>query len=107
MYFLTAALIDISIISIIVKLKYTTKLTANLIIISACFIVLNSLSWILWENSINYEFAYESIATILYLCVVVSMLNWDGIEDGNYKLGDWIRPFRVNNMANSHNYKKL
>ena len=107
LYFLTAALIDIGIISIIVKLKYKTKLTENLVIISACFVVLNSVSWIMWENSVNYEFAYQSIATILYLYVIVSMLKRDGIEDGNYKLGDWLHPFRINNMANDHNYKKL
>ncbi|MCK5606573.1 hypothetical protein KAR91_32025 [Candidatus Pacearchaeota archaeon] len=107
LYFLTCALIDVSIISIIARLKYRTKLTANLIIISTCFIFLNSLSWVLWENSINYEFAYEPIAAILYLCVVVSMLNWDGVEDGNYKFSDWLRSLRVDHMANNHNYKKL
>jgi hypothetical protein len=106
-YFLTAALIDASIIFIISRLKYRTKLTENLIKIGFCFILVNTIGWLMWENSINYELAYEAISSFLYLCVIVSMLNWDGIEDGNYIPDDWIATFYADNMGGHSGYKKL
>ena len=105
-YFISAAAIDGLIITVISRLRYTTKLTERLMRVCMCFILLNGGAWIMWEFSINYEFIYETIAAFMYLYIVVSLLSWDGIEDGNHKLDNWAHPFRANNMAINKCYKK-
>jgi hypothetical protein len=75
--------------------------------IGLCFILMNTVGWLMWENRLNYELVYESIAAILYFCVIVSMLNWDGIEDGNYKVNGWLSSVSTNDMVSHSSYKKL
>lgn len=106
-YFISAAAIDGIIIIVISRLRYTTKLTENLMRVCLCFILLNGGAWVMWEFSINYEFAYETISAILYFCIIVSLLSWDGIEDGNYNLDNWNHPFRTNNLAINKCHKEL
>ena len=105
-YFISAAAIDGLIITVISRLRYTTKLTERLMRVCMCFILLNGGAWIMWEFSINYEFTYETIAAMMYFYIIVSLLSWDGIEDGNYKLDNWVHPFRANNLAINKCHKK-
>ena len=106
-YFLSAALIDLLIVETISRLKYTTKLTENLMRLCICFMILNAMAWVMWEYSINYEFAYESISAFLYFCVIVSLLNWDGVEDGNYEINRWGNWFRMRNYSRGYSRVKL
>jgi len=106
LYFFTAALIDISAMAIIINLKYTTRLTENLVHICMGFILLNTLGWINWEIGIIPE-AYVVGAAILYMCVIVSLLNWDGIEDGNYKINRWLNIFRLFDNSCAHHISGL
>lgn len=101
-YFFTAALIDATIIALIVKLRYTTKLTENLIFISLGFIALNGIGWLMWEFSL-FPQLYVFGAIILYLCAIVCLLNWDGVEDGNYKIDRWNNYLRVFNYSGYNN----
>jgi hypothetical protein len=106
-YFLTAALTDILIMGVIANLSTTTKLTMNLLNICFGFIVLNSAAWLMWELRLPYEMVYELFALVLYLCTVVSLLNWDGIENGNYRIDGWASNFRVFNIPRVFSRTKL
>ena len=95
-YFLTAALsVDALFIFVVVNFKEKSKLTMNLINISFGFIVLNGISWVMWNGEFPYYgIMYETGSMILYFCAIVSLLNWDGVEDGAYKMVSWTDIFR-------------
>lgn len=106
LYFLSATVNDLIIMIVIANLPYTTKLTDNLMKISFCFIIINFIGWIMWMSYLDLAL-YQYAASLLYISVIVALLNWDGIEDGNHTMDGWINSFRINNMASYYNYKKL
>lgn len=105
-YYLTAALNDLFIIFVITHLRYTTKLTERLAIISLAFTVVNALSWTLWFNGVAPH-ATAYIAVLLYLSTIVVLLTWDGKEDGNYRLSGWSEFLHVNNSEGIYACEKL
>lgn len=105
LYYLTAALNDLLIMFVISNLKYTTKLTENLMKISIGFILVNSMAWIIWMARINtYIDCYAAMA--LYFMAIISLLKRDGIEDGNYKMDWWVDNFRMYNIPRVFNHIK-
>lgn len=96
-YFLTAALsVDALFIFVVINFKEKSKMTMNLINISFCFIVLNGITWVMWNGEFPYYgIMYETGSMILYFCAIVSLLNWDGVEDGAYKMDSWTDMFRM------------
>jgi hypothetical protein len=104
-YYITAAANDFLIIQIITRLKYKTKLTERLSVISLMFIMLNAVYFTLYAKGV-YTLLPAYMAIVLYLSVIWALLTWDGEEGGNYRFNllDWFR--------NSHNrsvyaYQKL
>ncbi len=106
LYFLSSAINDLMIILVIANLKYITKLTENLMKISFCFIIVNSLGWIMWMAYLDL-FIYQYAAMLLYMWTIVVLLNWDGIEDGNYKMDRWTDCLRVHNYTGLHSNLNL
>jgi hypothetical protein len=100
LYFLSVLLIDLSIMEIILRLENTAKLTVKLLKICFCFILLNVWAWVMWEMGVSLFF-YEPGAAILYLYTIVSLLSWDGIENGNYNIG------RRDNILRLYNYSGI
>lgn len=105
-YFITAALMGVSIMVIIANLQYTTKLTENLMKISFCFIIVNFIGWLMWMTYIDL-LLYQYVSILLYITAIVSLLNWDGVEDGNYKVDWWINNFHWHNYSSNYNSIKL
>jgi hypothetical protein len=106
-YFLSAAITDLFIMWSIARWEIASRLANNLMGISFCFILLNIASWIMWECRINYEVAYETLSSALYLCVIISLLDRDTAENGNSEIDWWGNSFWVNSYSRNYGFIRL
>jgi hypothetical protein len=103
-YFMGAILFDTAIIIALSRMRNNVKLNMDLMTICGSFLMVNWISWYLWEAGLNYEFAYENISMLLYLGAIAILLNQDSIKNGYNKyhrqIGDFLM---LNHKGRSHN----
>ena len=94
LYYGSAAIFDLAVITWLANLRQTCKLTVNLLRVSLVSIVLNFGGWLMW---ITYQppALYNLSYIILYSCAIVALINKEGLKHGGYTLDGWASCFRV------------
>ena len=106
LYYGSAALFDLMVITWLANLKGTSELTVNLLRISLASVVLNFTGWLMWVSYLEPSL-YNISYVLLYSCAIIALIKEEGTGYGGYKLDRWASCFRVHPYKSVSYSKKL
>ena len=106
LYYASDALFCLMIITMISNLRETPELIIKLHKIFLIGIVLNLYGWIIWMLYLS-PVSYNIPFMLLYGSVIIALLSWDGVEDGNYRMDGWANFFRVPDYKSLFSSRKI